>query len=302
MQLGVVFPQLEIGDDPADVRAYAVAAERAGFGHLACFDHVVGAHPDRDDERAEKWLRAAYSHEDAFHEPLTLFAYLGAVTEKLELATGILVLPQRQTALVAKQAAEVDLLSGGRLRLGVGLGWNHLEYESLGVPWERRGARLSEQIEVLRRLWTEPVVEFSGEFHNLPKVGINPLPARSIPIWTGANSKPALKRAARLADGVISQLGGAHKALPLWLDDVRAALEAAGRDPASFGLEGRVDVHGRSDEEIAEDVGRWREAGASHLSVNTMVPPQMRDEPSPLAWHLEAIARFAELAGVPSPS
>jgi probable F420-dependent oxidoreductase len=296
MRRGVVFPQLEIGSEPAAVRRYAGRAEQLGFQHLACFDHVVGAHPGREDARTEKWPRAAYDHRDAFHEPLTLFGFLAGITTELELATGILVLPQRQTVLVAKQAAEIDLLSGERLRLGVGLGWNHLEFEALGVPWERRGARLSEQLEVMRRLWTEPVVEFEGEFHSLPKIGLEPRPKRGIPIWTGANSPPALRRAARHADGVISQLGGAHRALPSWVDDVRRALEEEGRDQAGFGIEGRVDIHGRGDEEVVEDLERWRQIGASHVSVNTMVAPKLRDRPSPLEWHLEALERFAELS------
>ena len=184
MQLGALLPQNEIGRDPGAIRAYAQGIEECGYGHLTCYEHVLGAcvstRPD--------WT-GPYTSEDAFHEPFLLFAYLAAVTEKLQFATCILVLPQRQTALVAKQAAELAVLSGNRFWMGVGAGWNQVEFEALGVPWPRRGARLEEQIMVLRRLWTEPCVQFSGEFHKIPNAGINPRPAEPIPIWMGAQPR-----------------------------------------------------------------------------------------------------------------
>lgn len=297
MQIGVTFPQLESGSDPGAIREYAEAVEGLGYRHLVAFDHVLGADRDREDPRMQTWPKAAYSHRDQFHEPFALFGFLAAVTHSLELATGILILPQRQTALVAKQAAEIDLLSGGRLRLGVGLGWNHLEYEALGVPWERRGKRMTEQMQLLRQLWTSPVVDFEGEFHSIPRVGINPLPTHSIPIWTGAGSPAALRRAGRHADGVMAALGGAHPDVESWAQAVREALAEVGRDPSTFAIEGRVDLYGRTPDEIAADVERWRALGATHLSVNTMAPPKLRDKPSRLDVHIEMIGGFVEIAG-----
>ena len=181
MRIGVVFPQLEIGNDPALIRDYAQAAESLGYDHILVYDHVLGANRETHD-----WLRGPYRHPDAFHEPFVLFGYLAGLTEKIELVTGILILPQRQTALVAKQAAEVDVLSGGRLRLGIGIGWNSVEYEALGEDFSNRGRRSEEQIEVMRGLWTNDLVTLNGRWHTITDAGINPLPVqRPIPVWFG---------------------------------------------------------------------------------------------------------------------
>ncbi|MCW5883269.1 MAG: LLM class F420-dependent oxidoreductase, partial [Anaerolineae bacterium] len=197
MKLGVVFPQTEIGPDPATVRAYAEAVEGLGFAYLQAYDHVLGA-----DTRVRPDWRGPYTLETLFHEVFVLFGYLAAITHRLELVTGILILPQRQTALVAKQAAEVDVLSGGRLRLGVGVGWNHVEYEALGMDWKTRGVRQAEQIEVMRRLWVEDFVTFEGRFHTMTDVNILPPPVqRPIPIWFGGSHEAVIKRCARLGDG-----------------------------------------------------------------------------------------------------
>src|SRR4051812_2145062 len=190
VRLGVVFPQVEVGADPGGVRAFAQAAEELGYDHLLAYVHVLGADTtDRPD-----WP-GPYRAEDQFHEIFVLFGYLAAVAPGLELVAGVLVLPQRQTALAAKQAAEIDLLTGGRFRLGVGLGWNYVEFEALGEDFTNRGRRSEEQIEVMRRLWTEPVVDFEGTWHRIPRAGINPLPVqRPIPVWIGASAEPALRR------------------------------------------------------------------------------------------------------------
>ncbi|HLE77974.1 MAG TPA: LLM class F420-dependent oxidoreductase, partial [bacterium] len=186
MRLGVVFPTTEIGSDPRAVAGIAQAAEALGYHHLLAYDHVLGAVP-----RAENWL--GYTYEDPFHEIFTLLAFLAGQTTSIELATGILILPQRQTALVAKQATEVDILSRGRLRLGVGIGWNTVEYEALEMDWHTRGARMEEQVRVLRKLWTQEVVTFRGRFHHIVDAGINPLPVqRPIPIWMGGESDAVL--------------------------------------------------------------------------------------------------------------
>jgi len=247
------------------VREFAQAAEEIGYRHLLAYDHVLGA----DVSQRPDWP-GPYTSEHQFHELFVLFGYLAAVAPGLELVAGVLVLPQRQTALAAKQAAEVDLLTGGRFRLGVGLGWNHVEFEALGEDFRDRGRRSEEQIEVLRRLWTESVVDFDGRWHRIPAAGINPLPVqRPIPIWIGGSAEAAIRRAARLADGFFPQrpLEGGWSAT---MDRFRAWAEEAGRDPASIGVEQRIDVSGGTPDEWRAAVEEWRGLGATHFSVVTM--------------------------------
>jgi len=264
MQIGVVFPQTEIGPDPGAVRSYAQGAEQLGFAHLLAYDHVLGADP-----AVHPGWSGPYNIRSTFHEPLVLFGYLAAVTS-LELVTGVIILPQRQTALVAKQAAEVDLLTGGRFRLGVGLGWNPVEYEALGKRFEDRGTRLAEQVTLLRRLWTEQTVTHEGQHERVTGAGLAPRPAqRPIPVWFGAQSPPAYRRAGRLADGWFPQVPPGPR-----LDDARSIIEQAavqaGRDPAALGMEGRVSWGAGGAQAVAQRVSDWRDAGASHVSVNTM--------------------------------
>jgi probable F420-dependent oxidoreductase len=268
MRVGVVFPQTEIGADPGAIRAYVAAVGEAGYDHLLAYDHVVGADPAVHDG----W-NGPYNITSTFHEPFVLFGYLAGIST-LELVTGIIILPQRQTILVAKQAAEVDLLSSGKFRLGVGIGWNAVEYEALGQDFSNRGKRLSEQIEVMRRLWTEPSVTFSGEHTTVTGAGLAPLPVqRPIPVWFGASSGPALRRAGRLGDGWFPMMSPGPK-LDEAITIVHAAAKAAGRDPATLGMEGRIDFAGGDDagrfERLAETAEGWRAAGASHISLNTM--------------------------------
>jgi probable F420-dependent oxidoreductase len=285
MRLGVVFPQTEITADPGAVRAYAIAAEEAGYSHLLAYDHVLGAHPDRPN-----WA-GRYDHEALFHEPFTLFAHLAAITSSIEFVTGVLVLPQRQTALVAKQAAEVDILSRGRLRLGVGIGWNDVEYEALGENFRNRGRRIEEQISLLRRLWTDPIVDFEGRYHRIDRAGLNPLPPRgaSIPIWIGGRADPVLERTGRIGDGWFP-LRIAIEDVAGYIARIHEAAEAAGRDPASIGIEGQVSI-GRDDQERAiEEAHRWIDIGATHLTVNTMGAGFATP-----ADHIEAIEHFKHL-------
>jgi probable F420-dependent oxidoreductase len=264
MQIGVVFPQTEIGGDRGAVRAYASAVEEAGYSHILAYDHVLGADWSRHPARP-----GPYDQDSTFHEPFVLFGFLAGICS-LELVTGIVILPQRQTALVAKQAAEVDLLTGGRFRLGVGLGWNPVEYEALGMSFSNRGRRIEEQITLLRRLWTEPVLDFEGRDHRVSAAGIAPLPIqRPIPVWMGAFSEPALVRLGRLADGWLATAPPGH-GLEEGLAHVRRGAEEAGRDPAAIGLEGRADARPGQLGRVVEHAGRWRTAGATHLSVNTM--------------------------------
>ncbi|GII33379.1 LLM class F420-dependent oxidoreductase [Planotetraspora mira] len=263
MRIGVVFPQTEIGADVGAVRAYGQGVEELGFRHVMAYDHVVGADP-----AIHQGWQGVYDVRTTFHEPMVLFGYLAALTS-LELVTAIIILPQRQTALVAKQAAEVDLLSAGRLRLGVGLGWNQVEYEALGQEFTTRGKRVEEQVELLRQLWTERSVTFDGTYDRVTGAGLAPLPVqRPIPIWFGAQSPAAYRRAGRLADGWFPQMSPGPK-----LDEAKAMVDEAavlaGRDPSTLGMEGRVNWTGNA-EELNDLARRWRESGATHIAVNTM--------------------------------
>jgi probable F420-dependent oxidoreductase len=265
MQIGVVFPQTEIGSDPAGVRAYAQAVQRLGFKHLIVYDHVVGADP-----ASYPGWSGAYNIKSQFHEPFVVFGYLAAVAPELELVTGVIILPQRQTVLVAKQAAEVDVLTAGKLRLGVGIGWNTVEYEALGMDFRNRARRFEEQLELLRRLWTEPVVTFEGRYHHVTAAGLNPMPVqRPIPLWIGASAEPAIKRAAEMADGFFPQrpLEGGW---PATMDKIRGWLNDAGRDPARFGIDARVNANAGTPDDWRKMAEDWRTLGATHLSVNTM--------------------------------
>jgi probable F420-dependent oxidoreductase len=264
MRIGAVFPQLEIGNDPADVRAWARGVEELGFRHVLVYDHVLGA----GTAGRPGWR--GYTEQDAFHEVFVLFGYLAAVTRDVELVTGVLVLPQRQTALVAKQAAEVDVLSGGRLRLGVGVGWNAVEFEALGTDFAGRGARVEEQIAVLRALWAEPTVTFDGTWHRVPDAGINPLPPRrGIPIWIGGTAEVALRRTARLADGWFPQ-GPPDDTYAAAVERLRGYVRDAGREPGEIGIEPRLTLSEVPRERWTDFASSWRDLGATHLCVNTM--------------------------------
>jgi probable F420-dependent oxidoreductase len=264
VDVGVVYPQTELRGDPGAVRQIGRAVEDLGFDHILAYDHVLGAvHAER-----ARQLTGPYSEQDPFHDPFVLFAYLAGITQRIQFATGVLVLPQRQTALVARQAADVDLLSGGRLRLGVGVGWNHVEYEALGQDFGTRGARQEEQIGLLRRLFTEPVVDFSGRFDRVDRAALVPKPTRSIPIWLGGASEAAFDRAARLADGFIFFAGGIDGAVDAW-NAMRERLRVLGRSLDDFGAEFVARAQGGVDDLMAE-IDAWREAGGTHVSVATM--------------------------------
>lgn len=287
MRIGVTFPQTEFGNDPFALRDWAQAVEGLGFTHVLAYDHVLSADPGS----RPGWT--GYDLDDPFHEVFVLFGFLAAITERLELVTGVLILPQRQTALVAKQAAEVDILSGGRLRLGVGVGWNAVEYEGLDKDFSNRGERCEEQIALLRALWSAPAITFEGRWEQVEAAGINPLPVqRPIPIWIGGYAEATLRRIGRLGDGWFP-----------WREpneDMRAAVERlraytaqAGRDPDAIGLEPQLNVGRGTPEEWTAFVEGWRALGATHLCLTTMgngftTPGQ----------HLDAVARAAIVLGV----
>jgi probable F420-dependent oxidoreductase len=289
MKIGVVFPQTEIGNDPAAIRDYAQAVEDLGYTHVLAFDHVVGANPDRPGG-----FTGPYTHRHAFHEPLVLFGFLAAATRRVELVTGIIILPQRQTVLVAKQTATVDVLSGGRLRLGVAVGWNPVEYESLGEDFKNRGRRIEEQIEVLRTLWSKELVTVKGRFHQIPDAGLNPLPVqRPIPIWIGGESEPAVRRATRVADGWMPHFRPGPEAQAV-VDRVHRWIEDAGRDPSRFGIEGRFTLANVPPDRWAGELAAWRAMrGVTHISVNTMGLGSKTP-----AEHVTVLRRFKDGAGV----
>ncbi len=263
MDIGVVFPQTEIGADTAAIRTYAQSVERLGYRHLMVYDHVVGADP----EVHAPWT-GSYDIHTTFREPMVLFGYLAGLTS-LELVTGILVLPQRQTALVAKQAAEVDLLTGGRLRLGVAVGWNAVEYQALDKDFTTRGRRIDEQIELLRLLCTEQSVTFTGKYEQVVGAGLAPMPIqRPIPIWIGAHSAPAFRRAGRLGDGWFPEMKPGPE-LDEAMEIVSTAASKAGRDPGEVGMHARARWAGDLGAFLAE-VEAWRAVGASHVAVDTM--------------------------------
>jgi probable F420-dependent oxidoreductase len=295
LEIGVIFPQTEIGADVGAIRDYTQAAEDLGFAHIFIADHVLGA----DTQFHTHTSLANYSQRSVVHESLTLMGFLAALTEKVGLVTGILILPQRQTVLVAKQAAEIDVLSGGRLRLGIGVGWNQVEFEALGQDFHDRGRRSAEQIEVLRALWTQEVVDFHGRWHNITHAGLNPLPVqRPIPIWLGgggAGDSPlnevVLRRIGRLADGWCPNFSPDEAGRAV-MDKVRGYAQQAGRDPAALGLDGRLRTAGKQPEEWVDEVKSWEEMGANYISVETR-----KGGLSGADQHIDAIRRFKEVIG-----
>ena len=265
MKIGLVYPQTEFGDNAAAIKEYAQTAEGLGFSHILAYDHVLGANPDRPEK-----LNGPYTHLDAFQSPLLLFSFMAAVTEKVAFATGIIILPQRQTALFAKQAATLDNLSSGRLRLGVGIGWNKVEYLALNQDFHKRGGRIEEQVQLLRELWQQPLVAFKGQWDNVPDAGLNPLPIqRPIPIWFGGHAKPVLERVSRMGDGWMPNYREASQAKDSWLF-IRQTAEQIGRQASEIGLEARLHYHANGKDEWIRIMRAWEKLGATHISFNTM--------------------------------
>ena len=307
VRIGVTFPQTEIGADAGAVRAFGAAAEDLGFDYLVALDHVLGAHP-----RNRPGWTGPYDHTHMIHEPFVLFGYLAGVTRTIELFTSVIILPQRQTVLVAKQAAAIDVLSGGRFRLGVGIGWNEPEYEALGENFRNRGRRSEEQIEVLRKLFTEDLVTFAGKWHRITDAGLNPMPVqRPIPIWMGGGSavsvrtstdtgkatrlggnEPVMRRIARLGDGWFPQFAAAAEDARHQIEQMRGYVREAGRDSGAFGIEGRIAMSvSPGEDEWTEALGRWKEYGATHVAVNTMNAGLRGAD-----VHIDAIRRFRSVA------
>lgn len=263
MEIGAVFPQTEIGNDPYAIRDFAQAAEGLGFSHLLLYDHVLGADRDRPGG-----FSGPYDKDTPFHEPFVTMGFLASATAELEFVTTVLILPQRQTALVAKQAAQVDVLSGGRLRLGIGTGWNDVEYEALGENFHNRGKRQEEQVALMRELWTKDSVNFAGQWHKVSRAGLNPLPTRNIPIWFGGTADAVIDRTARLGDGWIPLLG--HQQSKPTIELLHERLEAHGRSSIDFGIQAQAQVAGGNPERWASNAEAWRALGTTHLAIATM--------------------------------
>ncbi|HEY6959227.1 MAG TPA: LLM class F420-dependent oxidoreductase [Candidatus Limnocylindria bacterium] len=287
MRVGVIFPQLESGTDPGAIREYAQAVEQLGYAHLVAYDHVLGA-----DRSTRPEYRGAYDSTSLFHEVFVLLSFIAAWTTRLEVAPSVVVLPQRQTVLVAKQAASLDVLAQGRTRLGVGLGWNEVEFVGLNEAFGTRAKRYSEQIALMRLLFTDEVVSFSGKYHTVDRAGIKPLPVqRPIPIWMGGNAPDAVKRIARIGDGwfTFAQPDGDG---PEKIAHFRELLRQNGRDPEAFPIEGRLVFAKRTPDEWVERALGFRDLRLSHLELNTMGAGY-----ATLADHVEALARFRHDAG-----
>ncbi len=283
MELGAVFPQSEIGKDPAAVKDFAQAAEQLGFTHLLIYDHVLGADRDRPGG-----FQGPYDKDTLFHEPFVTFGFMAAHTSTIELVTAVIILPQRQTALIAKQAAEVDLLSGGRLRLGVGTGWNAIEYEALNENFHNRGKRQEEQIALMRELWAKDVVDFEGHWHRVTKAGINPRPNRQIPIWFGGGAPAVIDRTARIGDGWIPIMGPNDDAKAA-IQTIRDRMGDEGRDADSLGIQAQAQVRGGNEELWVTHANAWRDLGATHLAIATM-----NAELGSPQDHIDAIRRYKE--------
>jgi probable F420-dependent oxidoreductase len=288
MEIGVVFPQTEFGTDRVALRDYAQAVAGMGYTHVMAYEHVLGANPDRPGG----W-RGPYTYQSPFYSPFLLFSYMAAITDALGFVTGILILPQRQTALAAKQAATLDVLCGGRFRLGVGVGWNEVEYTALGFDFHTRGRRVEEQVDLLRRLWTEPLVTFEGSWETIPDAGINPMPVqRPIPVWFGGQSDAALRRTARMGDGWLPNTRTAESARPA-VERLHEYLDEAGRPPDALGLGPRLYYGGGGLDALLAEAAAWRELGATQMSINTMKSGLTTPDA-----HVAALRRFAEAAGL----
>ncbi len=288
MQVGVIYPQTETAGDPVAVREIGLATERLGFDFLVAYDHVVGASHDREPK-----LNGPYTEDDPFHDPFVMFGFLAGITERIEFVTGVLILPQRQTVLVARQAADVDLLSGERLRLGVGIGWNYVEYDALGQDFTKRGKRVAEQVDLMRTLWSEPLVNFTGEFDRVDRAALVPRPNRQIPIWMGGFADVALQRAARIADGFICADGAADGfAQAARLHEL---LDQNGRDKTAFGLQCNM-LKAKTPEEVVETAQRWRDAGGTHAAFATM--GQGFSSAADHLAHIERVADALRSAGL----
>ncbi len=288
MKIGVVYPQIEYPSDAIAIRDYAQTAEGLGYSHILAYDHVLGANPDRPGG----W-QGPYTCQNPFQEPLILFSFMTAITKRVNFTTGVIILPQRQTALFAKQVATLDVLSNGRTRIGIGLGWNTVEYASLNADFHTRGKRIEEQVEVLKLLWTQSLVNFQGRWHTIPDAGLNPMPVQQpIPIWYGGHAEPMLRRAAQTGQGWMPNYRTPAEAQPA-LVKLRTFLTEAGRSWTNFGLEARLSFGNGNPDTLTALLRDWQTAGATHITVNTMGLGYQT-----AAQHLSALEKFARIVSL----
>ena len=281
MEIGAVFPHNEIGTDPQAIKDYAQGVEELGVTHLLIYDHVLGADRDRPGG-----FEGPYDKDVAFHEPFTTFAFIAAVTKKLDMITTVMILPQRQTVLVAKQAAELAILSTNRFKLGIGVGWNTVEYTGLNENFKNRGKRQEEQVELMRLLWESEVLEYKGDYHHIDKASINPRPSKSVPIWFGGGAPQLIERCADLGDGWIP-LMGPNEAARKTLAAIKEKRESKGLDWDNFGVQAQAQYAGGDAERWNKHAEKWRNLGASHLAIATH-----NAEPTNVDGHLGRIKEY----------
>jgi probable F420-dependent oxidoreductase len=290
MQLGCSIPVGDIGTGPAVLRDYAQAAEGLGYAHLVAPDHVLGANPDADHEGRRVGTTAT-----AYHDPFVLFGFLAGCTQKIGFAVGVLILAQRQAALVAKQAASLDVLCGGRFRLGIGVGWNEVEFIGLNEDFHNRGKRSAEQVRVMQALWAEPHVKFAGEFHTIDDAGINPRPASGrVPIWYGGHAEATFRRAARYGDGFMPLAYPMGDQALAAFDKLRGLLRENGRDSSAYGIEVWVSPGAGSEDDWRKEIAFWKNAGVTHVTAHTTYVSNhhKRIAGKSAAEHLQAITRY----------
>ena len=281
MEIGAVFPHNEIGTDPQAIKDYAQGVEELGVTHLLIYDHVLGADRDRPGG-----FEGPYDKDVAFHEPFTTFAFIAAVTKKLDMITTVMILPQRQTVLVAKQAAELAILSNNRFKLGIGVGWNTVEYTGLNENFKNRGKRQEEQVELMRLLWESEVLEYKGDYHHIDKASINPRPSKSVQIWFGGGAPQLIERCADLGDGWIP-LMGPNEAARKTLAAIKEKRESKGLDWDNFGVQAQAQYAGGDAERWNKHAEKWRNLGASHLAIATH-----NAEPTNVDGHLGRIKEY----------
>ena len=281
MEIGAVFPHNEIGTDPQAIKDYAQGVEELGVTHLLIYDHVLGA-----DRNRPGGFEGPYDKDVAFHEPFTTFAFIAAVTKNLDMITTVMILPQRQTVLVAKQAAELAILSNNRFKLGIGVGWNAVEYVGLNENFKNRGKRQAEQVELMRLLWESEVLEYKGDYHHIDKASLNPRPSENVPIWFGGGAPQLIERCADLGDGWIP-LMGPNEAARNTLEAIRAKREAKGLDWNNFGVQAQAQYAGGDPDRWNKHAEKWRDLGASHLAVATH-----NAEPTNVDGHLSRIKEY----------
>src|SRR5271168_4611303 len=293
MQLGTLLPLGDIGGDPAVVREYAQAAEAIGYHFVEAPDHVLGASEASAPEPGRTGA-------GLFHDPFVLFGYLAGCTTKLGFSTGVLILPQRQTVLVAKQAACLDVLCGGRFRLGIGVGWNEVEFIGLNENFHNRGRRSEEQVQVMQKLWAEPHVSFKGRWHTIEEAGINPMPAsRNVPVWYGGHHEHTLPRIAKWGDGWMPNAYPPNQSALDVFGELRRLTEQAGRDPAAVGIEVWTSCGEGAEADWRKEIAFWKQAGASHICLTTTfnrrhhhrIPGRTVDD------HLAAMKRYRDAVG-----